>query len=106
MNIHRSIEWVLNPLSKCLSGQNQRLRPRSLCGGLHSTQINVYKLSSASWVQEPHRIEILVKCIYSKLPIIRANEGNKTHEQSKNTDNPKYFVWCIHRTSQIASFFF
>jgi hypothetical protein len=34
--------------------------------------------------------------IYSKQPIIWASEGEK------NMDNPKYFVCCIHRTSQVT----
>jgi hypothetical protein len=43
---------------------------------------------------------------YSELPIIHVNEGEKMYEQSKNMDNPKYFVWCIHRTSQIDLLFY
>jgi hypothetical protein len=30
----------------------------------------------------------------------------RRHEQLKNMDNPKYFVWCIHRISQVTLIFF
>jgi hypothetical protein len=42
---------------------------------------------------------------YNKLLIVRANDGEKPHEYSKNMDNTKYFVWCIQTFKNYFTFF-
>lgn len=52
------------------------------------------------WVKN-FLVRIIILCgkgICGKLPVIQDNNVEKTHEQMKNMDNLKCFIWCVHRT--------